>query len=191
MQEIPTLKQESKPKIDFFHTGMGDNDLEELEKDFQMNRKEEPFGKSINREQLQASKKEIEKELKQKDSKSSTGGKKNLQIDIEDNDDYDTQNSKAQQNMNEKLQKIEANHHGNPLTASDPIEGEYEEINEEELLDEFNAIYNHDAELRQMLGDDPDRYSIEEKLSIVQAYKKGGGVAGLAEIIDDEDEDEA
>lgn len=38
-----------------------------------------------------------------------------------------------------------------------------------------------------MLGEYPDRYTLEEKLSIVQAYKKGGGVAGLAEIIDDED----
>jgi len=27
-----------------------------------------------------------------------------------------------------------------------------------------------------MLGEFPDRYSLEEKCSIVQAYKKGGGV---------------
>ena len=41
-----------------------------------------------------------------------------------------------------------------------------------------------------MLGEFPDRYSLEEKCSIIQAYKKGGGVAGLAEIIDDEDSEE-
>ena len=41
-----------------------------------------------------------------------------------------------------------------------------------------------------MLGEFPERYTVEEKLSIIQAYKKGGGVAGLAEIIDDEDDDE-
>ena len=41
-----------------------------------------------------------------------------------------------------------------------------------------------------MLGDFPDRYNLEEKLSIIQAYKKGGGVAGLAEIIDDDEDEE-
>jgi hypothetical protein len=41
-----------------------------------------------------------------------------------------------------------------------------------------------------MLGEYPDRYTLEEKLSIIQAYKKGGGVQGLAEIIDDEDEED-
>jgi hypothetical protein len=37
-------------------------------------------------------------------------------------------------------------------------------------------MYNGDPELKQMLGEYPDRYSLEEKCSIVQAYKKGGGV---------------
>jgi hypothetical protein len=41
-----------------------------------------------------------------------------------------------------------------------------------------------------MLGEYPERYTLEEKLSIIQAYKKGGGVQGLAEIIDDEDDEE-
>lgn len=41
-----------------------------------------------------------------------------------------------------------------------------------------------------MLGEFPERYSLEEKCSIVQAYKKGGGVQGLADIIDDEDSEE-
>jgi hypothetical protein len=40
------------------------------------------------------------------------------------------------------------------------------------------------------LGEFPDRYSLDEKLSIIQAYKKGGGVAGLADIIEDEDDEE-
>jgi len=40
------------------------------------------------------------------------------------------------------------------------------------------------------LGEFPDRYSLEEKLSIVQAYKKGGGVQGLADIIEDDDDEE-
>lgn len=41
-----------------------------------------------------------------------------------------------------------------------------------------------------MLGEYPERYTLEEKLSIIQAYKKGGGVQGLAEIIDDEDDED-
>jgi len=39
-----------------------------------------------------------------------------------------------------------------------------------------------------MLGDHPDVYPIEEKWSIVQAYKKGGGVAGLNDIIEHDDD---
>lgn len=55
------------------------------------------------------------------------------------------------------------------------------------MLKEFDQLYQNDAELQQMLGEYPERYTVEEKLSIVQAYKKGGGVAGLADIIDDDD----
>ena len=72
--------------------------------------------------------------------------------------------------------------------------GEGEEVEEvlqeSQVLDEFDNMYNNDPELKQMLGEFPDRYSIDEKCSIVQAYKKGGGVQGLAEIIDDEESDE-
>jgi len=44
--------------------------------------------------------------------------------------------------------------------------------------------------LRDLLGEYPERYSLDEKLSIISAYKKGGGVEGLADIIDEEDDDE-
>lgn len=51
-------------------------------------------------------------------------------------------------------------------------------------------MYRKDPELRAVLGEYPDQnYSLDEKLSIVVAYKKGGGVAGLADIIDDEDDE--
>jgi hypothetical protein len=40
-----------------------------------------------------------------------------------------------------------------------------------------------------MLGGTSD-YDLQEKLSILQAYKKGGGVAGLADIIDESEDDE-
>ena len=67
---------------------------------------------------------------------------------------------------------------------------EEQEINAEDILEEFARIYKNDPELQEMLGQDPDKYTLEEKLSINQAYKKGGGVAGLAEIIDDESDEE-
>ena len=72
-------------------------------------------------------------------------------------------------------------------------EGEEEEeeaIHESQILEEFDVLYSGDPELKQMLGEFPERYSLEEKCSIVQAYKKGGGVQGLADIIDDEDDSE-
>lgn len=67
---------------------------------------------------------------------------------------------------------------------------EEEVLHESQIRDEFDQLYNGDAELKEMLGEFPDRYSLEEKCSIVQAYKKGGGVAGLAEIIDEDDSEE-
>ena len=45
--------------------------------------------------------------------------------------------------------------------------------------------------MRTLLGENPDSYTLEEKCSIIQAYKKGGGVAGLADIIDDDNEEDA
>jgi hypothetical protein len=75
--------------------------------------------------------------------------------------------------------------------VTSPAEEGVEEITEEEVMKEFDAIYTNDPELQQMLGEFPERYTLEEKLSIVQAYKKGGGVQGLADIIDDEDDEDA
>ena len=40
-----------------------------------------------------------------------------------------------------------------------------------------------------MLGDYLDTFSLEDKVAMIHAYKKGG-VDGLAEIIDDDEEDE-
>lgn len=87
--------------------------------------------------------------------------------------------------MNEKLAENEA--YSNMLEGIDD-EGSGEELHESQIIEEFDNLYHKDPELKKMLGEFPERYSIEEKCSIVQAYKKGGGVAGLAEIIDDEEE---
>lgn len=70
------------------------------------------------------------------------------------------------------------------------LSDEAEEIDEQYIVKEFANLYDNDPELQEMLGEFPDRYTLEEKLSIIQAYKKGGGVQGLAEIIDDEEDEE-
>ena len=49
---------------------------------------------------------------------------------------------------------------------------------------------SQDEALRKVLGDFPERYSVAEKQSILTAYKKGGGVQGLNEIIEDDLDDE-
>ena len=51
-----------------------------------------------------------------------------------------------------------------------------EQYTEEGIIQQFDQIYNSDQALQQLLGDQPMSYSVEEKLSIIQAYKKGGGV---------------
>lgn len=63
-------------------------------------------------------------------------------------------------------------------------------MSEEEILSAFDKLYKEDPELRKILGDFPERYTVPEKASILQAYKKGGGVAGLAEIIEDEEDED-
>jgi len=96
--EIPTIK-DSKPstddhkQIDFFGAGlendeddvMNPNDFEKLEEDFvrhnnnqSADNKSHPFGQSITKEVLRESKREAIE----------LGNKKNLQIEIDENDDY-------------------------------------------------------------------------------------------------------
>lgn len=53
----------------------------------------------------------------------------------------------------------------------------------------FDDLFAKDPLLRQALGETND-YTVPEKMSILQAYKKGGGVEGLAEIIDDSEDGE-
>lgn len=67
------------------------------------------------------------------------------------------------------------------------VSNDVEEFTEEEIINEFSKMYAEDQELRALLGENPDSYTLEEKCSIIQAYKKGGGVAGLADIIDEDE----
>lgn len=181
----PANQDNNEPdKIDFFGGGLDDDDqnddvmnpddFDQLEKDFNDDdsNKNTPFGQSITKDVLQQSKREAIGDL---------ASKKNLEIEIDDNDDYNTQNEKVQQNLNDQLQKMED--HQNTFDGA-------EEVDEQDIIKEFANLYDNDPELQQMLGEYPDRYTLEEKLSIIQAYKKGGGVQGLAEIIDDEDEED-
>lgn len=54
------------------------------------------------------------------------------------------------------------------------------------INDQFDYIYQNDAELRQMLGDQVAGMSLEDKYSIMNSYMKHGGVQGL--LMDDENE---
>ena len=118
--------------------------------------------------------------------------KKGLQIDIDDNLDFDQQNEVAQQLLDDKV--IE---HDKKLAEGQTVEGEEvaendsitSDMPEEVISAMFDDLYAKDEVLQQMLGGTSD-YDLQEKLSILQAYKKGGGVAGLADIIDESEDDE-
>ena len=60
----------------------------------------------------------------------------------------------------------------------------------EEVDAEFDAIYKSDPAFEEMLSGYVDNFSAEEKYTIVVAYKQGGGIEGLKDIIDLEEEDE-
>lgn len=88
---------------------------------------------------------------------------------------------------------MEEQHHQLDSDDKDPnydkYFGEIGDIDEQDIIDEFGRIYREDKDLQQMLGS-PENYNVEEMLSIVQAYKKGGGIEGLAEIIDEDGDDD-
>ena len=67
--------------------------------------------------------------------------------------------------MNEKLAENEK--YTNMLDGLDDEDGEGEELHESQIIDEFDQLYHQDPELKKMLGEFPERYSIEEKCSIV------------------------
>ena len=46
-----------------------------------------------------------------------------------------------------------------------------------------------DPELNKMLANDLESFGLEEKLMIIQAYKKGG-VQGVKDIIEEEEDEE-
>ena len=178
-----------------------DDELADLEKEFNKNeqaKKSNPLGNSITKEMLQQSKKEIDQdgfdieedffEEKKPEVKAAAPVKKNLEIAIDDNVDYEVENNQANENLNNKLMVNQSS--PSPPGMNNEEEEEIE-MTQEEIIAEFDEMYRKDPELRAVLGEFPDQnYSLDEKLSIVVAYKKGGGVAGLADIIDDEDDDE-
>lgn len=56
-------------------------------------------------------------------------------------------------------------------------------------LEQLNNLVATDPELNKMLANDIDSFGLEEKLMIIQAYKKGG-VQGVKDIIEEEEEEE-
>ena len=56
-------------------------------------------------------------------------------------------------------------------------------------LEQLNNLVATDPELHKMLANDIDGFGLEEKLMIIQAYKKGG-VQGVKDIIEEEEEED-
>ena len=77
--------------------------------------------------------------------------------------------------LEEKYQILTAYMNGDGVRGlmEDPEKSDDEKL----IEDEFNAIYEADPKLRELLaGADPSNLNIKEKYQIVVAYKKGGGV---------------
>ena len=85
-----------------------DDELADLEKEFDKNehaKKVNPLGNSITKEMLQQSKKEIDQEgfdieedfFQEKKKPANANPKKNLEIAIDDNADYEMENNQANQ----------------------------------------------------------------------------------------------
>ena len=74
---------------------------------------------------------------------------------------------------------------------SNPLIPELRNLSEEQINDQFKEIYDTDSDLRDVIGEFVENYSVQEKLSVLQAYKKAeNSVLGLIAIMDDDDDDE-
>lgn len=69
-------------------------------------------------------------------------------------------------------------------------EGDLDADEEKMVEEEFKALYNADSQLQQLLGgaESLQALTVKDKYQIIVAYKKGGGVKGLIEDEDAEDE---
>lgn len=52
------------------------------------------------------------------------------------------------------------------------------------MLEQFNYFYQNDPSLKQLLGNDVQTLSVEDKIEILRAYMDGGGVKGLTDDAD-------
>ena len=89
----------------------------------------------------------------------------------------------------ENIMENDKKQNPNGSLAMDPQgDDDEEELTPEEAIEQFNMIYQSDPELQALLGDQPEQYSVDEKITILSAYKKGGGVRGLDDIIEKDEE---
>jgi hypothetical protein len=56
------------------------------------------------------------------------------------------------------------------------------------INDQFNMIYDRDPQLKQALGNDVASLTLEEKYQILTAYLNGGGVQGLIDETEKQNE---
>ena len=71
------------------------------------------------------------------------------------------------ENVMKNENKMDANNQPQSMDPQGQQMEEEEQYTEEGILQEFEAIYNADPALQQLLGDQPASYSVEEKLSII------------------------
>jgi hypothetical protein len=95
--------------------------------------------------------------------------KKGLEIDIEENADFEQQDAAAHQLLNDKVIENEKRMAQGQTETNDDDEllSEFENMTEEEILSAFDQLYQQDPELRKILGDFPERYTVPEKASIL------------------------
>lgn len=98
------------------------------------------------------------------------------------------------ENENKQAEINATNNASHPDGADANAAGDEEiEMTEQEILTELENLNNlvaTDPELNKMLSNDLESFGLEEKLMIIQAYKKGG-VQGVKDIIEEEEEEEA
>ena len=92
--------------------------------------------------------------------------KKGLQIDIDENLDFDQQNEVAQQLLDEKVTDHEKKLAQGENAQEVDNESLMSDMPEEAILAMFDELFRKDEALRHALGDTAD-YNISEKLSIL------------------------
>lgn len=117
---------------------------------------------------------------KQEDKKKKEDDDNGLFVDNDFGDDFEDEDDEQNKDIfNDSKDK---------KNATAELKEDADDEDQEKIINEqFKMIYDQDEQLRQLLGDDISKLSLEERYQILNAYIQGGGVAGLMEA---EEQDE-